>query len=153
MLLSVVTDNELLASQIVKTIFIVILSIGIIFNLIRFFKNKLRKKKIINTAGFLILSAVLLHVSRIYKEDRSLRHNSKYISGTTIGYCSQIALGAGVEFEYELGGKKYRNCNTYHPISKDSIIVPGGKYSVRVSNDYPGLGRMDFNRKADMHTQ
>lgn len=149
MLLSVVTDNELLASQIVKSLFIIILSIGIFFNLIRVFKNKVRKKKYINVVGFLILSTVLVHVIHIHREDGSLLHEAQYVPGTTIGYCSELALGEGVKFDYEMNGQKFSNCNTFHPIPKDSIVVPGGKYMVRVSKKFPGLGRMNFRMTAE----
>lgn len=149
MLLSVVTDDELFASQIVKTIFIIILSIGIFFNLIRFFKNKVRSKKIINIIGLLILSTVVAHVIRIHRQDGSLLHDALFTTGTTLSYCSEFSLGAGVEFEYEVDGKKFRNCNTFHPVARESITVPNGKYLVRYSPKYPDHGRMNFLMNAE----
>lgn len=148
-LLSVVTDDELLASQIVKTIFLVILSGGIIFNLIQFFRTENRKRKVISAGALLILSVVSYFVFNAYRVEGSLRNEYQYVPGITIGYCTKFALGEGIEFEYEVNGKKYSNCNTFHPISKDSIIVPGGKYSVRCSDKYPDEGRMNFKMRME----
>ena len=78
-----------------------------------------------------------------------LLKNPEYVQGTTVGYCDVFARGQGIEFEYEVNGQKFRNCNTFHPVSKDSIIVPGGKYQVRYSVKFPGLGRMNFRLKAE----
>jgi hypothetical protein len=66
-----------------------------------------------------------------------------------VGYCEVFARGQGIEFEYEVNGQKFRNCNTFHPVSKDSIIVPGGKYQVRYSAKFPGAGRMNFRLKSN----
>ena len=148
MLLKIVTDEELLTSQIVKTILLVLLSAGIIYNLYRVFRSEQRIRLIINSAILLLLSFSILIVFREYREEGELLKNSEYTSGLTIGFCSAFARGEGIEFEYDVNGVKYRNCNTFHPISKDSIIVPGGKYLVRYSKLYPAKGRMDFKREA-----
>ena len=149
MLLSVVTDDELLTSQIVKIIFIFILSGGIIFNLIRFFKTENKKIKIINAIAFLVLSIVLCFVFNAYRIEGNLLNHPKFVPGITIGFCTKPALGEGIEFEYEVNEKKYSICNTFHPVSKDSIIVPGGKYMVRYSEKFPDAGRMNFKMKVE----
>ncbi|MBI5914084.1 MAG: hypothetical protein HY842_01810, partial [Bacteroidetes bacterium] len=81
-------------------------------------------------------------------EDGLLR-SPKYTVGVTTGNCSAFAKGNAIEFEYEVAGKKYRNCNTFHPIPIDSIMAPGGKYLVRYSEKYPGKGRIDFHKKVE----
>lgn len=148
MLLKIVTDEELLTSQIVKTILLIVLSAGIAYNLFRIFRSDQRLRLIINSTILLFLSCSFFIVFREYREESELLKNPKYTTGITISYCSAFARGEGIEFEYDVNGVKYRNCNTFHPISKDSIIVPGGKYLVRYSKLYPAKGRMDFKREA-----
>ncbi|MBV6479190.1 MAG: hypothetical protein HGGPFJEG_01951 [Ignavibacteria bacterium] len=149
MFLNIVTDDQLLTSQIVKTILLVIILAGIIHNLYRIFRKGTKGKKIINLILLLLLIIVMGIVIRQYLIEASLLKSSLYITGTTIGYCNVFAEGPGIEFEYEIDGQKYINCNTYHPISKDSIKVPGGKYFVRYSNEFQDQGRIDFNKKAE----
>lgn len=147
MLLNIVTDDQLLTSQIVKTILLVILAGGIVFNIIRMIRLVAIKKKIINGIIFIALSVIFIFVFKEYRIEAALLKNPVYVSGATLGYCNVFAEGKGIEFEYELDGRKFQNCNTFHPISKDSITVPGGKYLVRVSKKFPGEGRMDFKKK------
>lgn len=147
MLLNIVTDDQLLTSQIVKTILLVILAGGIVFNVVRMIRPVAIKKKIVNGIIFISLAIIFIFVFKEYRIEASLLKSPVYVPGTTLGYCSVFAEGKGIEFEYELEGRKFQNCNTFHPISKDSITVPGGKYFVRVSKKFPGEGRMDFKKK------
>lgn len=149
MLLNIVTDEQLLASQIVKTILLLIISGGIIFNIYRIVRFVSIRKRAINIAILCILCIALALVIRVYCVEYALLKNPVYVIGTTIGTCNVFAEGRGVEFEYELNGKKYRNCNTFHPVPIDSIKIPGGKYKVRVSNKFPGKGRIDFNKEVN----
>lgn len=149
MLLNVVTDDELLTSQIVKTILLLILAGGILYNLFKIIRAGSLNGKVINVALFLFLSAAFFFVMKAYRVEAALLNSPVYVSGTTIGYCSVFAEGRGIDFEYEIDGRKFRNCNTFHPVSKDSIKVPGGKYFVRVTKRFPGEGRMDFKKKAE----
>ena len=149
MLLNIVTDEQLLASQIVKTILLLVISGGIIFNIDRIVRFISIRKRAINIAILCILCIALTFVIRVYRVEYALLKNPVYVTGTTIDYCNVFAEGRGIEFEYELNGIKYRNCNTFQPITIDSIKIPGGKYRVRASTSFPGKGRMDFNKKVN----
>lgn len=148
MLLNIVTDQELLTSQIVKSILLIVVALGSIYNLYRLFGKESTKRKMINFVFFALLSVTIILVYRAYRIDAALLNNPDYVSGITLGYCSVFALGAGIEFEYEVKGQKFRCCNTFHPISKDSIVVPGQKYMVRYSEIFPDDGRMNFRMQA-----
>ena len=149
MLLNIVTDEELLTSQIVKTILLAIIATGIAYNLFRVMRNETIGKKLANITLLSLLVVVFSFVFRQYRLEAALLKSPEYITGTTTGYCSVFAQGLGIEFEYEAKGKKFVNCNTFHPIPKKNIQVPGGKYLVRFSNKYPGKGRMDFGKRAE----
>lgn len=147
MLLNIVTDEELLTSQIIKTIVLCLAGGGIIYNVIKIIRSDSGKKKAINSIILVILSVAIFLVLKEYRVEAALLKNPQYTVGTTVGNCEVFARGRGIEFEYEVDGQKYRNCNTYHPVSKDSILVPGGKYQVRYSKKFPGSGRMNFRLK------
>lgn len=149
MLLNIVTDEELLASQIVKTILLFLIGAGIIFNIFRIIRAESKTKRIINISILTILSVSLFFVINEYRVEAALLKNPEYVTGTTVGACSVFARGRGIEFEYEVNGRKYRNCNTFHPVSIDSITVPGGKYLVRFSARFPGSGRMNFRTRTE----
>lgn len=149
MLLNIVTNEELLTSQIVKTILLFLLGAGIIYNVLRFIRVESKTKKIINIVILTILSALLFFVFKEYRVEAALLKKPEYVQGVTIGYCDVFARGQGIEFEYEVNGRKFRNCNTFHPVSKDSIVVPGGKYLIRYSVKFPDLGRMNFRQKTE----
>lgn len=146
MLLNIVTDDELLTSQIVKTILMAIIGLGIVYNLIRIAKTETRGWKFINIILVILLFTALWLVYKQYRVEAALLRVPLYIPGTTTGYCSVFAEGQGIEFEYEINGRKFRGCNTFHPISKDSIKVPGGKYQVRYAEKFPEKGRMNFQK-------
>lgn len=146
MLLNIVTDDQLLTSQIVKTILLVILAGGIVFNLFRIIRVFSFKKKVINVIILIALSVIFIFVINAYLVEAALLKDPVYVQGITVGYCNVFAEGQGIEFEYEFNGNKFHNCNTFHPISKDSIMVPQGKYRVRVAGKYPDKGRMDFQK-------
>lgn len=146
MLMSIVTDDELLTSQVVKAILLVIIFVGIIYNLFRIVRAETKGKKLINLSLLIFLFAAFVFVFKQYRVEAALLKSPEYLSGTTIGYCKVFAKGQGIEFEYEINGDKFINRDTFHPISKDSIIVPGGKYLVRYSKKFPGKGRMDFRK-------
>lgn len=147
MLLNIVNDEELLTSQIVKGVLLIILASGIIYNFYRFFREGTSKKKIINFGLFTLLTVFFVFVFKAYRVESALLRSQEYVTGTTTGYCSVFALGAGIEFEYFVNGQRIRCCNTYHPISKDSIVAIGGKYKVRFSKEFPKDGRMNFKMR------
>ena len=146
MLLNIVTDEKLLASEVVKTILLIIIVVGIVYNIIRLIRSTAKSKKFINAIILLFLFVLIFFVGKEYMVEGAMLRNPQYVKGTTIGYCSVFALGKGIEFEYEINGKKFRNCNTFYPVSKDSIKVPGGEYSVRFAQSFPDKGRMDFQK-------
>lgn len=146
MFLNIVTDDELLVSQIVKFILILVLAITIIFNLFKAIKAVSFVRRIINTFLFISFSIAIYFVIREFRIEGALLEHPVYVQGTTIGYCSVFARGTGIEFEYELEGKRYVLCNTFYPVPKDSIVVPGGKYKVRCSEKFRGSGRMIFTK-------
>lgn len=145
MLLNIVTNEELLTSQIVKTILLFLAGAGIIYNLFGIVRAESKKKKYLSLIFFAILSVIIVFVYKEYRVEAALLRNPEYVQGTTVGYCNVFARGQGIEFEYEVAGQKFSNCNTFHPVSKDSIVVPGGKYMVRYSGKNPGAGRMNFH--------
>lgn len=147
MYLNIATDDELLVSQVVKFILMLILVITIIFNLFKSIKAVSLIRRIINIFLFLSFSVALYFVIREFRIEGALLEHPVYVEGTTIGYCSVFARGTGIEFEYELGGKKYKRCNTFYPVPKDSIQVPGGKYKVRCSEKFRDSGRMIFTKR------
>ena len=146
MLLNIVTDEELLASEVVKTILLILILVGIVYNLIRVIRSGTKSRKIINIFILIFLFILVFFVGKEYIVEGAMLRDPQYVKGTTIGYCSVFALGKGIEFEYEINGKKFRNCNTFYPVAKDSIKVPGGEYSVRFAKRFPDRGRMDFQK-------
>lgn len=147
MLLNIVTDEELIASEVVKTILLILMTVGIVYNIIRLVRSNAKSKKFINSIILVCLLVLIFFVGKEYMVEGAMLRNPKYVKGTTIGYCSVFALGKGIEFEYEINGKIFRNCNTFYPVAKDSIKVPGGEYSVRYSAKFPEKGRMDFQKR------
>lgn len=147
MLLNIVTDEELLASEVVKTILLILILVGVVYNLIRLINKGTKKRKIINFIILLSLTVLFFFIGKEYLVEGALLRNSEYVKGTTIGYCNVFALGKGIEFKYEVNGKEFRNCNNFYPVSRDSIKVPGGKFSVRIAKGFPNRGRMDFKKK------
>lgn len=149
MLLNIVNDEELLTSQIVKAVLLFVLASGILYNLYRFLKEEASKKNKINFALFILLTVFSIFVFKAYRLESALLKSHDYVTGTTLGNCSVFALGAGIEFEYEVNGQKFRSCNTFHPLSKDSIVAVGGKYKVRFSKNFPEAGRMNFKMRVE----
>ena len=145
----VVTDLELLASQAVKFILLALLLFGGGLNLFKVWKERQINRKVIRGTITIVLFALSIPVIKWIQIEGSLLNSGEYTVGTTIGPCQVFAKGSGIEFEYEVEGKKYRNCNTFHPISINDITVPNGKYLVRYSDQYPGEGRIDFHKKVE----
>jgi hypothetical protein len=141
-----VTDLELLASQAVKAILLALLLFGVGLNLLKAWKEIGTRTKIIRAVIAIALFTLAITVARRIQIEGSLLSSNEYTIGTTLGFCQVFAKGKGIEFEYEIAGKKYKNCNTYHPISIESIVVPDGKYYVRYSARFPEKGRIDFNK-------
>lgn len=146
MLLNIVTDEQLLISQIVKTVLLCLIIGGIIFNIIRIIRLRENVRRIIGCCILIILFVAVYFTVRQYRIESALLAHPKYVQGKTTGYCSVTGLGQGIEFEYEVDGEVFHNCNTYYPIPKDSIQVPDGNYKVRYSDRFINEGRMDFSK-------
>jgi hypothetical protein len=144
-----VTDLELLASQVVKILAIVILVVAAGIHI----KKSLRAHSLKYRVGRIIISITLLVISILILKwviiDGSLLNSEQYAIGTTIGLCQVFVRGQGVAFEYEIENHTYRNCNTSHPILISDINVSGGRYYVRYSTNYPGEGRIDFTKTVE----
>jgi len=141
-----VTDLELLASQVVKVLAIVVLVTAAVINVVKAMRGHSRKYQIGRVAisiGLLVVSFMILQWVFI---EGSLLNSDQYVIGTTIGMCHVFVRGQGVEFEYQVEGQTYRNCNTPHPIPIVDVNADGGKYYVRYAADYPGFGRIDFEK-------
>lgn len=141
-----VTNPQLLVTKYVTLILLFLIFGGLFLNLLQLawainYRTRIRK-----AIYSIILFALIFPVYSIYQFESSLLASDKYVPGTTVGFCSEFALGAGVEFDYVVNGVKYTNCNTFHPIPMDSIIVPDGKYLVRYTEKYPDRGRIDLRK-------
>ena len=144
-----VTDLELLASQVVKVLAIAILVSAAVINIakaLRVRSAKYQLGRVVISIGLLIISFLILQWVFI---EGSLLNSDQYVIGTTIGLCHVFVRGQGVEFEYQLDGQTYRNCNTSHPIPIGEINAAGGKYYVRYSTEYPEFGRIDFQKPVE----
>lgn len=149
MLLNIVTDEELLTSQIVKSILLIILIAGIINNIFVIKRTGSKTVKTINLIILPFLLSLFFFVLKEFRLEASLLKQASYVPGVTIGYCNDFARGEGIEFEYFVNGQKIRNCDSFHPVSKDSLVVPGGTYRVRFTAKFPDLGRMDFRQQVN----
>lgn len=144
-----VTDLELMTAQTVKLIFIVILISGGLLNLYKAVKTSKQKVRVWRIIAATALFLFSIPVFRLYDIEGNLLKKAKYTPGLTLGYCQAFAKGKAIEFKYEVAGITYRNCNTFHPLSIDSISVPNGKYYVRYSEKYLEKGCMDFNKPVE----
>jgi hypothetical protein len=148
--LTAVTDLELMAGQVVKGVLVLLLLFGGVFNLLKAANGQTGpgKRIVRGMMALLLILPMFFLVKWIYIEDQLLREPA-YTTGTTLGPCSAAGRGKGLEFEYEVNGVTYLNCNTYHPIPLQDIVAVGGRYRVRYSARFPGSGRINFNEKQE----
>jgi len=144
-----VADDELIASQTVKYIFLVVLVAGVAFNLYRLFRQASAVRKVISILVAAVLGGIALYVTRWIEIEGSLLNQPLYTEGVTTGFCEERLKGRAIEFQYEVDGATYTQCNTYHPVALENIQVPGGQYMVRYSAKYPALGRMNFRKPVE----
>ncbi len=145
-----VTDLELLAGQAVKGLLALLFVFGVFFNLVKLLKEPGNgKRKVLRGSLVLCFFLLVIPLVRWILIEDSLLRKPAYVIGVTLDTCEVFARGQGILFEYEVAGRKYRNCNTYHPVRLKDIVVPGGHYEVRYSPKYPGKGRMDFYKKTN----
>lgn len=108
MLLNIVTDNELIVSEVVKTILLVIITGAIIFNVIRLIRNPLPERRVLNIILLVLFSGMWIYVFSEFRIEADLLRHPVYVKGTTTGYCKVFARGTGIEFEYELDTHKVK---------------------------------------------
>ncbi len=143
-----VTNLELGAAVTVLSLVGLLLSAVAIGNLVRAMRAKHKKSTTRRYVTAFVAVLLLIALVRFASVEFQLLLSPKYAPGKTVGFCQVFARGAGIEFSYEVDGVTYTNCNTFHPLSKDEIDVPNGRYSVRYSHRHPEKGRMDFSRRA-----
>ncbi|MCF8244163.1 MAG: hypothetical protein K9J37_03715 [Saprospiraceae bacterium] len=141
-----VTDLEFLAGQAIKFILLSLLCFGGGLNLYLTKKENGVKRKAVRVAIAVLLFSLTVPLFRWIQIEGSLLQSDDYVIGTTVGLCQVFAKGKGIEFKYEVDGKQFQNCNTYHPVPIGSIVVTDGKYYVRISKKYPEKGRIDFSK-------
>ncbi len=148
-LLLLITDLELFVAQVVKSILLVILLGGVLVNIKKLVKSWKTRQKYVRMGILFVLVCLVFPVFKSLRLDGALLHSSRHVIGNTVEFCQVFARGKGISFEYEIQGKTYYGCNTYHPIPIENIIVPNGKYVVRYADIAPSNGYMDFGKPAD----
>jgi hypothetical protein len=140
-----VTDNELFIGELFG---VLLAAAGVFVSLTFFFRiinARISKEKLeiipYLVVGFLIISMGIY----IYDIDHELRTESIYVTGVTIGFCRMGENGRGIEFVYYVNGIRYTNCNGY----RKNVLVPGGKYLVRVSTKHPDVGHIDYEKRVE----
>ena len=144
MFLAIVADDELLVSQIVKSLLLLILTTGLVFNLFRLYTHRTRLRQLVSLVLVVLIAVVGYFLVNAFRVDHALLNQAVYADGVTTAYCSVFGRGEGIEFEYEWEGVRYRACSSYHPIARTALLVPGGTFKVRLSPKFPGKGRMNF---------
>ncbi len=143
-LLFTVTDTQLVTTKYVTLILLILIFGGLFFNLwqlVLALKYRTRLRRALYST---VLFSLIFPVYATYQEESTLLDSNKFVPGTTVRFCNEFMLGSGVEFTYAVDGETYINCNTFHPIPKDSLAVPNGKYLVRYSDQYPERGRINL---------
>lgn len=143
-LLFTVTDPQLLATKYVTLILLLLIVGGFFSNLLRLFRAFNYRTRLRRALYCIVLFSLIFPVYKTYQEESTLLDSDKFVPGTTMGFCSEFMLGSGVEFTYTVDSVTFTNCNTFHPIPKDSLTVPNGKYLVRYSDRYPERGRINL---------
>lgn len=149
MLLVAVTDQELLAAQVVKVIFALLILLGTAIQFRQAWRMGRGSQRMFRILLVIVLSALLIPLVRWIHIDNSLLLDPAYTVGTTNGLCVEFARGKGISFQYQVDGLEYSHCQSFHPIPIDSIIISGGKYYVRYSPQFPDKGRIQFKNLAN----
>ncbi len=144
-----VTDLELLAAQAVKYILLALLFFGGGLNSFKMWKAGNNRGSVIRGSLAILFFALAVAVFKWIQFEGSLLRSDEYAIGTTLGYCQVFLKGKAIEFEYDINGTTYKNCNTYHPVPVEDIVVPNGRYYVRYSKQFPERGRIDFNKAVE----
>jgi hypothetical protein len=144
MIILSVTDNELLIGEFFG-ILLMLTGAAVFFSqFVSLIKSETKEKK--EVIPYIIAGIGIIGLGfYFYDIEHNLRTESIYVNGVTIGFCSRGENGRGIEFEYYVNGIRYTNCNSY----KRDVLVPGGKYLVRVSFKHPDIGRIDYEQKVE----
>ncbi|MDH3649753.1 MAG: hypothetical protein OEQ53_08720, partial [Saprospiraceae bacterium] len=115
------TDLELIASQVVKIILFFILVTGVLVNIIKALKAKSLRQRITRASFTILMILLAILVLNWVLVEGSMLRSEKYVIGTTLGFCQVFAQGKGIEFQYQVEGRVYKNCIAPHPIPIDQI--------------------------------
>lgn len=145
MTLLTASNTSLLLGVFFGVVFLIAFGIATVKAIINLVEDKVKENKVDNVA-YVVVGLFLFGVGcYIVSLEFNLLYNYKYIEGTTVQYCVTGEEGVkSIEFEYQYLGKNYVNCNPYNPI--ENIVVPEGKFEVRISDFNPSIGRMDFDK-------
>ncbi len=143
-----VTDEQLMASSAVTFLFMLILLVAGLINLRKIVKPGSMQAKILRSLVMALLIVGLVLSYRTLDLEVHLLMYPEYTEGTTVEFGNVFMRGEGIIFEYEVNGIKYRNCNTFHPVSRSGIVVPGGRFMVRHAEGFESEGRIDWSRPA-----
>lgn len=140
MLLSIVSDEELLASIVAGGLALIAATGGIFLNIYHLVKRSRQQNKFVRLFFLVFFILVIYFLFPFWQENYALYEKPVYVKGKVIGYC-HTAFGEGVLFQYEWNGVTYQNCNTFFPLPKDSVEI-GKTYQVRCAVGYPSKGRI-----------
>ncbi|HPQ08777.1 MAG TPA: hypothetical protein PK995_06080 [Bacteroidia bacterium] len=140
-ILSIVSDEELLITILADAVVLCAAIIGVIINVLKVFTAKKERNKLIRIALVLVCIIVILFITPEIRKNYNIYHNYKFTEGEIIGFCKTSKNEDGVLFKYNLDGNVYQNCNNYFPFPKDSIKM-NKKYKVRVNLNEPNDGRI-----------
>ncbi len=122
------------------------LTIVFAFGTVIFLRSALRastnKEKIKESSYALLNIALMIGVGYVAVFVYNLNFNYELVDGTTISYIQRPGTDE-IEFEYYFDGQRYTGrASTMDP---DLILVPGGRFEVRVTKFKPETGRIDFD--------
>ena len=137
-------DDGLLAGEIFGLVFMIMFGASSVYGIYYLFKAKTIKEKL--KSIFVIVVGITFAALgfRAFDIEHNLLTNSRYVEGTSIGYCKsgKSSVTRQIEFEYFLNGIRYTSCQ----YGKEGVNVPGDKFWIRVSDEHPDIGRVDYEK-------
>ncbi|GAB4209122.1 MAG: hypothetical protein Fur0023_21180 [Bacteroidia bacterium] len=139
--LSIVTNEQLLISIIAGAFAVISCIVGIVLNVIKIIGSHKEKNKSVRVFIILVCLALLSYILPETIKNYNIYTNYQYVEGKIIDFCITPKREEGVSFKYTINGKEFTNCNAYFPYPKDSL-KPNMKCTVRVSLSEPEDGRI-----------